>query len=88
MNQGTGAENWTNRTEPPAYFTVEPGKTGAFQPEPPGKFPVEPSKTGTGRNRALQTKSPGNFPVEPKKPPDFRAPWVRLNGDGHPADWN
>jgi len=33
-------ENWTNRPELPAYFSVEPGKTGAFQPEPPEKFPV------------------------------------------------
>ena len=36
--------NRTNSPEPPAYFPVEPGKTGAFQPEPPEKFPVEPKK--------------------------------------------
>ena len=28
------AENRSNHQEPPAYFPVEPGKTGAFQPEP------------------------------------------------------
>jgi len=39
--------SWTteeNRPEPPAYFPVQLGKTGALQPEPPGNCPVEPEK--------------------------------------------